>query len=349
MNKSEQLLSAFAETYFYKELVLDDLCFVPDGSTEIELADLLLNLGDIIIAIQLKARNDKDQTNDAVKENKWLEKKCKNAKGQVKESLHFISSGTLPMFKNKREQSIVLSANAEVIPLIVFENDEIKSYPHLLRKHSDNGMDINCMSFSDFQEMCRVLVTPIEIVSYLEYRNDFYKKYGEINMLMFDSDKDELIITKPSIKESLVYQFLAEEYGFKESTKQGFKLPLFQDFLHSLPGHTVDSSEENGSYKILLFLTHMDRTEISAFMNRIEETRIEAKKGLSGIRKSLRRADNEYAIFFVAGGIIKMDYLLSIVHEKAFVKRVLEVAIYWEDTENFRIDFWFWDNSEGQL
>ena len=54
MTNSEKLLSSFSENYFYKELVYADLKFTPTGGTEIELADLIINLEDIILAIQLK-------------------------------------------------------------------------------------------------------------------------------------------------------------------------------------------------------------------------------------------------------------------------------------------------------
>ena len=54
MTNSEKLLSSFSENYFYKELVYAYLKFTPTGGTEIELADLIINLEDIILAIQLK-------------------------------------------------------------------------------------------------------------------------------------------------------------------------------------------------------------------------------------------------------------------------------------------------------
>lgn len=136
-------LSAFAEMFFYKELVFDDLCFIPEGSTEVELADLLINLGDFIIAIQLKSRSKIDQTDDMIKETKWLKKKCKNAKEQVKETLNFISSGNLPSFKNKRGECIELSSCAKLMPLVVFENDKIHAYPHLLKKHTEDGITVS--------------------------------------------------------------------------------------------------------------------------------------------------------------------------------------------------------------
>ena len=59
MTNSEKLLSSFSEDFFYKELVYADLKFVPEGGTEIELADLMINLEDVILAIQLKERNER--------------------------------------------------------------------------------------------------------------------------------------------------------------------------------------------------------------------------------------------------------------------------------------------------
>ena len=59
MTNSEKLLSYFSEDFFYKELVYADLKFVPEGGTEIELADLIINLEDVILAIQLKERNER--------------------------------------------------------------------------------------------------------------------------------------------------------------------------------------------------------------------------------------------------------------------------------------------------
>ena len=58
MTKSEKLLSSFAENFFYKEFVYADLKFTPKGGTEIELADLIINFEDIVLAIQLKERNE---------------------------------------------------------------------------------------------------------------------------------------------------------------------------------------------------------------------------------------------------------------------------------------------------
>lgn len=153
VNESEKILSAFSKLYFFNELVHDNLKFTPMGDTEKEVADVLLNLWDVIIAIQLKWRNDKDISDEEEKEIKWLGKKCRDAKRQVKESIGYIQRGDLPAFENGRKQKIVLNSEAKIIPLIIFMNKEIKQYEHIIWKHSDDGMNVNCMSYKDFQKM----------------------------------------------------------------------------------------------------------------------------------------------------------------------------------------------------
>lgn len=82
MTQSEKLLSSFSENYFFKEFVYADLKFTPKGGTEIELADLIINLEDIVLAIQLKERNEKDRTQDKNIEEKWLKKNVKRQKNR---------------------------------------------------------------------------------------------------------------------------------------------------------------------------------------------------------------------------------------------------------------------------
>ena len=346
MNRSERLLSAFSEDYFFKELVLDDLWFYPKESTKIELADLIINLEDIIIAIQLKERNVSEQSYNDVIENKWLEKKCKEAKKQVKRTMQMITSSALPKFQNKRGQCISLHSDSLIIPIVIFDNPQIKKYPHLLRKHSSEGMDINCMSFEDYREMCRTLISPIEIISYLDYRKRLYEENGEIDIMISDIANDEMIISRPTQCESLVLNFLFQTYGKETINKQIPILHCFRSFLHELPQHTENVYDKE-IYKVLIFLAHMNRREIVAFWEHLISTMEFNKKEKKGIIHSLRRGDNEFAIIFVSGVILPISKILPLVFLKGEVKRILEVAVYYVSEEEFVIDFLYWANICG--
>lgn len=175
MTNSEKLLSSFSQNFFFKELVYADLKFVPEGGTEIELADLIINLEDVILAIQLKERNEKDRLQDKNAEEKWLKKKCKKAKEQIKDTISYINNEKVS-FVNVRGKETKINPSAEVVPLVVFENISISEYEHLLRSYTADGLTVNCMSLDDFRFMCQELVSPIEIIEYIKWRKEFYEK-----------------------------------------------------------------------------------------------------------------------------------------------------------------------------
>lgn len=222
VNNTEEILSAFSKMYFYNELVQDELKFTPVGRSEVELADLIVNMGEIILAIQLKARNENEQTADMEKEGKWLDSKSKKAKKQVKDTIEYISRGEPLQFENGRNQLITINPEAKIIPLVVFMNKKIEVYPHVLQKHSDNSITVNCMSYEDFKTMCEVLATPIEIIQYLEYRQTFYENNGSVDCYINWDENDMISFLKPMKNESLVYQFLYDTYGIKHGKNKEF-------------------------------------------------------------------------------------------------------------------------------
>ena len=354
VNDTEKILSAFAQMYFFKELVQDQLKFTKAGSTEKEVADLLLNLGDIIVAVQLKARNESDKTEDLEREIKWLNHKCKDAKKQVKDSIMYIRTGTLPAFENERGQQVTINSNAEIIPVVVFMNEDIGNhYDHVLRKHSDDGMDINCLSFQDFQTVCRELLTPIEIVEYLKWRLSFYQNNGNVNISIFMGDDDSVLLTRPISGETLVHQFLAEQYGFKNAKEMGTYVAPFQWMLHNLPDRIVAESIDNSSYPMILFFSHFNRTEIKAFEERIGRALESAKRGEYTVVGSLRNILRKYVIFFVStheGLALQMDFLEELAYKNgAEFDKLIQVFLYWENDEEYRIDFIFQDASNQYL
>lgn len=354
VNEAEKVLSAFAQMYFFRELVQDRLQFTEEGSTEKEVADLLLNLGDIIVAIQLKARNGADKTEVLEKEIKWLNHKCKDAKKQVKDSIIYIRTGALPAFENERGQLVKIESDADIIPLVIFMNEDIgNKYDHVLRKHSEDGMDINCLSFQDFQTVCREMLTPIEIVEYLKWRLSFYQNNGNVNLSIFMNNDDSVLLTKPASGEALVHQFLAEQYGIKNAREMEPYVVSFQWMLHKLPERVVVESIDNSSYPMILFFSHFDRTEIKVFEERISWAKESAKKAEYNIVGSMRNILRKYVIFFVAthdGLSVPMDCLEELARNNgAEYDKLIQVFLYWVNDEEYRIDYVFQDSSNQYL
>lgn len=343
MNSSELLLSEFASNTLIKEFIFDDLCYTPINESEIELADLIINLGDYIIVIQLKAREEKYRTFDKDKEEKWLLKKCKEAKAQIKTSIQLISSGNLPEFKNIHGQSVRINSDAVIVPLVIFMNASIDRYSHLLCKHSNEGIDVNCMSFDDFKEMCKILVTPYEIVLYLNYRKKFYMDVGEVDYYITDDEKSFSII-KPGLKETLANRFLYERYGDDTKLINDINVYKYVRFLDNIHEHMVLMSEKNADWEIVSFLGRLDRRELVIFVNQLEDTIDLAKKKTCDLVHSMR-LENKYAVLFVSGGMIEIDDLIQSIPKLKDVSRILEIFVYWLNKEEYRIDFIHKSNS----
>lgn len=347
VNESEKILSAFSQMYFYKELVLDDLNFVPENDTEKEVADVLLNIGDIIIAIQLKSRNDKDLTDDEKKEVKWLGRHCKAAKKQIKDSISFIRSGDLPTFENRRTMDVKLNETAKIVPLIIFMNENIKTYKPVVWKHSDEGMNVNCMSFSDFKRVCETLITPIEIADYLEWRLDFYEKNGEADMYMYEDKEGNISISKRN-NESLVYQFLATEYGVCRATSMKKELLIFQGFLHKLPEHTQVRSVDSAEFKLVKFFAHFCRVEIKPFVERLDKAISKSKSKEFGVIGNLRNVQQNYIVLFLSSqhdSCIPNELIRKMVPDETKIDTILQIVVYWVNDEEYRIDFHYYENN----
>ena len=343
-NDSEDILSAFSKLYFFDELVHDHLRFTPMGSTEKEVADLLLNLGDIIVVIQLKWRNNVHISSDEVEEIKWLGKKCKEAKKQVKESIKYIHDGNLPPFENGKKQKIKLNAEAKIIPLVIFMNKRIDKYEHIIQKHSDEGLNVNCFSYEDFKKMSEILVTPIEIVNYIEWRQKFFEDNGSVDFMIYEADDGTISFTKPNKNESLVYQFLSENYGIQKANELAVDTQMFREFLHRLPEHTVMRSQENSDCEIIKFFAHFDRIEIHQFNEKLELSIREAQNQNKEytLVGSLRNVLRAYAIVFVSskyGKSIPMEILYQGTLKKSEVKILLQIIVYWENNTDYRVDF----------
>jgi len=310
-------------------------------------------MGDFIIAIQLKARNEEDQTFNGAKELKWLTSKCKLAKKQIKESVQYIRSGQLPAFKNGRSKAVSLLPDAEIIPLIIFMNENVDDdYPHILQKHSATGMDVNCLSFRDFQTICKALFTPMEIIQYLRWRLNFYQKHGNVNTSVFIVDNDNAFFANSAHRESLVYQFIAERYGIENDNTIRSYVADFSFILHNLPDRVVVESEQDSSYPLILFFAHFDRTEIKVYVERMYKTIDAAKKGTYNIIGSLRNLEQSYVIVFVSthdGYFLDMEFLGEVSRKKGDFDTLLQVFCYWENEENFRIDYCFGDDVDRYL
>ncbi len=342
VNNSERILNAFSENFFYKELILSDLKYTPIGESERELADIIFLVGNYALAIQLKQRNPEDQTNNEEQEKKWLKRECKEAKKQVTKTVKTIATGNLPEFINNRGQRVYIDKEMTVVPVVMFMNSVIKEYDHVLRKRTDSGLDENCISHEDFCEVCKMLITPMEIVDYFIWRKERFKNNPKVDF-MFYIDEDGFSISHPMDQESSIGIFFHEKYGLESLNEGSSRFDIFRHIISNLKERTVIESKTNASQVLVNFFASFTRPEIIALVDKLRFA-LDYRKNNSKpeIIGSLRNEKDKYAIFIVAskGESLPMDVLFDLAHEKGGPKSVIEIVIYWIDKENYRIDYY---------
>ena len=206
------------------------------------------------------------------------------------------------------------------------------------------------MSIDDFQIMCRELMSPIEIIKYIKWRKEFYEKNGAINLLITETENG-FFLSKPLQHETLVHQYLYEEYGEELLSKDEFCYELFRQYVSVLYEHTELVSEPDGCYEVMKFLAHLFRDEIKYFVERIEKSITIAKKKRFELVATLRNTQREYVIVFEAteqGERIEPAKLLPIMSEKQNVRTLLQVITYWINENEYRIDFSLWQDNNKE-
>ena len=106
----EQFIAEFNQNVFFREFSFSQTKFKPAAQDELELADHIVWLDNLLLTFQLKQRT-MDGTN-ALAEEKWFRSKVlKKAKKQVKDTHHYLSAYAPVQVTNERDHSFGLEAS----------------------------------------------------------------------------------------------------------------------------------------------------------------------------------------------------------------------------------------------
>ena len=168
--------------FFFKEFSFSRTYFRPPGDTERELADHVIVLGDRLIVSQLKER--KGDTGDPTREKTWFERKVlAGATKQIRESLRSLQE--LPVeVENERGRSMRLGRSEPAQPrritkIVLYRAG--RSLPEecrAVKHHASKSVGIiHVLSCDDWVNLLHTLVTPTEIIDYLDMREGLLDLY----------------------------------------------------------------------------------------------------------------------------------------------------------------------------
>jgi hypothetical protein len=159
---------------FLEEFVFSGNRFSPRGCSEMELADAVVMLGDVLLVFQIKERS-LDQTGDAAAERRWFESKViRKATKQLRDTLRYLNAYEEIRVTNERGHVFNLAGNVfvDILKLVVYmPAPNLPRDCRSIRSHvSSSAGFIHIVDARDYLELSRTLRVPEEVVRYFKYR-----------------------------------------------------------------------------------------------------------------------------------------------------------------------------------
>ncbi|MCA0035326.1 hypothetical protein [Mesorhizobium sp. B263B2A] len=168
---------------FLEEFTFSRTKFSPPASSEVEFADAVVMLGDVLLIYQIKERGSAD-AGDAEAERRWFESKVRGrATKQVRETLRYLRSCPDIPVPNERGRVFNLAATAfkDVLKIVVYRpSPSLPEDCRRVRHHvSKTEGFIHIIEASDYLELSRLLRVPEEVVRYFRYREWVLTKFAQ--------------------------------------------------------------------------------------------------------------------------------------------------------------------------
>jgi hypothetical protein len=179
----EQQFASLNEYFFFREFTFSETTFRPQPLHEVELADSLLWIRNAAVAFQLKERVAVEETNPKG-ERRWFERKVlRKGTSQIRDTMAYLQANPNINLKNHRGHEVSLKADQlrTLHKLVVYLPNQALPSDCLHKKHhlSCTAGLIHLVSAYDYQEIVRTLLTPAELIDYLEYRATLISKWPE--------------------------------------------------------------------------------------------------------------------------------------------------------------------------
>ena len=194
---------------FFREFSFSSTKFTPPDNTELELADHVVVIDGRLLIFQLKER-EKPTKNES-KEKKWFEKKIvRAATRQIRDTLGYLERYCIDV-SNERGRRVRLGANSAVgtdsaIKVVVYRPGD--RLPHecggkKFYKSKSSGV-IHLINDSDWIRVLHTLVTPSEVIEYLDMRESLCAMYpGEMMAMDEKSIVGQFLLGEKLVRPSL--------------------------------------------------------------------------------------------------------------------------------------------------
>ena len=270
-------IASLNEHFFFEEFTYSTNTFRPNPSTELELADSIIWLDDMVVLFQLKER-EKIGSSSPEREARWFKKKVIGVgTRQIRDSLKYLDSHRNILLQNHRGHRFELRSDAiACLHKVVCYLGNSRLPEACRRKFHRSGTvgTIHVFAAQDYLGVVRAVLTPFELSEYLVFRQELIEKWGDA--------------VSPVPESALVGQFLEGNADKKPD-------PAFMDVLTALD-HRADEWDMSGIikrfadrvtteghdteyYLILTELAKLKRNELREFKTRFRRSMDKCRSG----------------------------------------------------------------------
>lgn len=179
----ESHISQINENIFFKEFSFSRNEFSPHQESELEFADHVIWLDDLLITFQLKER-DLSGVHTLETEITWFEKKVLGkATKQIRDTLRYLNTYEEINITNERGHvfNVVSGKISKRIHVVSYSPHDLLPEEYRSTKFhlSSTAGFIHMIPIYDYVGICQTLITPTEIGEYLEFRKEISMKHED--------------------------------------------------------------------------------------------------------------------------------------------------------------------------
>ena len=179
----EDDIASLNEHFFFEEFTYSTNTFRPSASTELELADSIIWLDDMLVVFQLKERGKIGKTSPD-REAKWFERKViGRGTKQIRDSVEYLDAHRSILLRNHRchEFELRRDAIAGMHKVICYlGNGRLPEACRRKKFHrSRTAGTIHVIAAHDYLGVVRTVLTPFELFEYLAFRQELIEKWGD--------------------------------------------------------------------------------------------------------------------------------------------------------------------------
>ncbi|MCT4580110.1 MAG: hypothetical protein N4A35_01725 [Flavobacteriales bacterium] len=179
MTNSEAYIAELNSNFFFKEFTFSSNKFkIDEKGQELELADNVVWLDDLLLITQIKERN---KSSDSNAENWFKSKVLRKAVKQIKDTISYFELYKDISIPNEKGHVLNVSEARIIEPIKQVIYAPNNSFPESLRfqkfyKSKEVGL-IHLFHIEDYLWICKYLITPFEIKEYLNFRKVLFIKH----------------------------------------------------------------------------------------------------------------------------------------------------------------------------